>query len=365
MLKHNFPIVSTMESYRFALGRPCKQKKQPFKRKHSRSFSMVPHRPSWLLLPNHVTKGFEFWIATMKGDSFASKQATLFESIRKHETPITSEWGFDTRAGEAFRKDYLEKAKVVLGLLHQNQKLRWIFKRLFTRQRLRRFQALNEVDPITLEPFQQPVRFASFAHRKFFVYDAKPFVKLIHQKLVNHDGQLIFPQFPKNPFTNQDFTLAQLVGLLKQCRGYGHTSWAIEAFIQSNYDLGNFGLIHNKPLRLHATRSTFLDLHSWDAIDTLYDFIKSQHEYHTKYFKSNPYKWGLAHVPHHPLLVGWRALCLKWYENDILVDDYEAKDIVWDAIRLKTKDLCEDPVDLIALRNKRKSGVVADGSRTV
>jgi hypothetical protein len=323
---------------------------------------MIPHRPSWLLLPNHVTKGFEFWIATMRGDSFLSKQATLLETIRKYEQPYTSEWGFDTRYGESFRKDYLEKANIVQSLLLQNQRIRWIFKNLFTRLRLRKFQPLNEVDPITLEAFQQPVQFPSYAHRKLFVYEAKPLIKLIHQKLVNHDGQLIFPQFPKNPFTNQDFTLAQLIGLLVQCRKYGHTSWAIEAFVESNYDLGNFALIHNKALRLHATRSTFLDLQSWDAIDTLYDFIKSQHDYHRKYFKTNPYKWGLAHEPQHVWIVDWRNLCLKWYETDILIDDYDAKDIVWDAIRLKTKALCEDPVDLIALRNKRKSGVVADGS---
>jgi hypothetical protein len=167
-------------------------------------------------------------------------------------------------------------------------------------------------------------------------------------------GHIPAPQHPKNPFTNEPFSLCQLIGLLYQCKSFGHTSWAIEAFIHSRYDLATFSLIHSKPLRLQALRATMADQTSWDSIDTLYDFVKSQHGEHGLPFKHQVYQWAIEHGAQTPRIETWRKYCVKWYEIDILVDDIHAKEKCFDVLHVKTKILCSSPLDLVQLYKGRK-----------
>ena len=367
ILKHFPTLIHTMEQPSFSMGalpRETKQQKKErlrkekaWKEKEARrkraretSFQPVATRPPWLLLPSHQCKGFEFWILTLKGDTFLSKRNALLESIMKAQIPVTPVAGFDPSFGEQMKKEYLEKAQIVMSLLHQNQILRWKFKNFFTKVRIQRFQKLNEVDPITLESFHQPVHSHSFLQQKTYSYEAESFAKHIHKKLTHNDGHIALPLAAKNPFTNETFPLAQLMGLIHQCRSFGHTSWAIEAFVSARYDLTTFMAIHSKPLRLNALRMTMANMKDWDAIDTLYDFIKSEHLYHKKTFCTTLYKWALNHVPNEKRLESWRKMCIKYYETDILIDDPDMKESLFSVISGKTLPLCGVPMELQTLR---------------
>ena len=322
-------------------------------------------RPPWLILPRHVCKGFDFWILTLKGNTFLTKRKSLLDSIAQAEAPAPPALGFDPAPSEHMRKDYLEKAQIVMSLLHSNQTLRWKWKIFLTKARILRFEKLNETDPITLEPIRQPIVFHSFSQQKTYTFEAESFAKNLHKKLIHNDGQLSLPQQPKNPYTNEDFTLAQLISLLSQARNYGHSSWAIEAFISTRYDLTSFSIIHTKPLRLHALRTTMANMKSWDAIDTLYDFIKSEHLYHKKVFPIQIYRWAVNHAVQEKRIESWRKLCIKYYETDILMDDNQTKEEMFDSISKKTLTLCSMPHELQVLRKlalKSRHQAEEDGS---
>lgn len=363
-----------MESPSFAPGRPRQESKaekrerlrrKQLEKRRKQCPHVIPKRPTWLLLPSSITKGFEFWIHTMKGDSFLEKKAALQQDIKRWKEPVQSIVGFDTSRMIEFHKDYVEKANVVMGLLYQNQSLRWKFKRFFTQLRIQRFPRCNDVDPITLEPIQEPIQVPLFAQRKLYVFEANPFMKHLHTKLVQSDAQIPDPQPMKNPLTNEAFTTAQLISLIAQAKRYGHTSWAIESFCSSRYDLASYILIYSKPLRLHAIRTTMANVYSWDSIDTLYDFIKSQHILHEEVFRQDIYAWAVHHAPHQPRIVSWRKMCLKWYEVDILIEDPDSKESMFRVIESKTLPLCTKPKDLQEFRrSKRKSAASSDGSRS-
>jgi hypothetical protein len=379
MPKHFIMSKNTMEHLSFAVGRPRQETKQQrrerirkendWKRKQKKrahaSHEPVVKRPSWLILPSHVTKGFDFWILTLKGDTFLTKQATLLGDIERAQKPLEPVYGFDRTMGESHQKDYLEKAALIMNLLEVNQRLRWIFKKWFTGLRIQRFSLLNETDPITMEAIKQPIQFASFEKRKLYTFEASTFAKHLHKKLLHNDGQIPMPQYPKNPFTNEVFTIPQMMGLTEQARKLGHSSWALEAFVSCRYDVLSFAAIHSKPLRLHAIRDTMKNVTDWDAVDTLYDFVKSQHETHEEPFYSPTYKWAIAHAPHADRIVAWRKLCLKWYETDILIDDPVMKIRFFSEVETRTLPLCNKPVDLQLLRvemRKNKSPATPDGS---
>lgn len=383
MPKQKSKILNTMEQHSFSLGRPRQetktQKKERLQRKkeekrkellrkqkRQQDYVPLPHRPKWLLLPPHVTKGFEFWIMTMKGDTFLEKKATLTNDIQKWKEPIQSTFGFDTSRTIHLHKDYVEKAKVVLSLLYQNQAIRWRFKRFFTKLRIQRFKQCNEVDPITMESIREPIRFPSFSQRKLYVFEAKPFAKHLHNKLVQNDGHIPDPQLMKNPLTNEFFTVSQIISLIEQVKRFGYSSWAIEAFRACRYDLSSFSLINSKPLRLHAVRNVMAKVDDWDCIDTVYDFIKSQHALHDEVFRVDIYKWAVNRAPHESRIESWRKMCLKWYEVDILIEDPDLKHRMFRKIEEKTLLLCTRPNELSALRRqKTKSSASTDGSSSL
>ena len=361
MLKQS-PIHSTnMEPPSFAIGRrvqESKYKREERLRKRRKPIGQTSSvryaKPSWFLLPHHLANGFEFWVAMLKGDTFLTKRKSLLDDIEKAKKPTSS-------IQETFRDEYLVKAQHVMSFLYQNQRLRWIFKKFFTKLRLQKFTSLNDVDPITLERITEPIQFPSFAQRKVYRFEANPFMKHLHNKLTHNDGHIPEPLFPKNPFTNEPFSLSQIISLIDQARKYSHTSWAIESFISCRYNLTSFSTIHSKPLRLNALRTTMANVSSWDSIDTLYDFIKIQHAFHNALFHMNVYRWAVNHATRETRIESWRKLCLKWYEVDILTDDADTKRDLFGVIEAKTFLMCSKPDELTSLR-QAKYRVTTDGS---
>ncbi len=365
-----------MEASVFSMGlvpKETKQQKKERLRKEAkrkkpkvRLSRPLPKKSIWCILPKHRLEGLEFWIHTLRGHSFIEKRRTLLESIEKMKKPAPSVPGFDPTFGEAHRKEYLVKAQKVMSYLHENQRIRWIFKRFFTQQRIALFEKVNETDPITMEPFRQPVLLHEFGQRKIYQFEAESLARHIHKQLVKNDGQIPTPNAPRNPLTNQLFRAAQLMGLLKQCKELGHSSWVLEAFIAARYDLTSFVAIYSKPLRLYALKTSMADESGWDFIDTLSDFIRSQHTIHGKLFPKNTYDWAISHALREDRMEKWKKLCLKWYETDIMVEDPDTKEMFLGVVEAKTKPLCEPPNELVALKQRRKTMRLAEvnGSRS-
>lgn len=328
--------------------RKCKEKMR--KERRTRVFTPLQKKTDWCILPSSQTEGFDFWIRTLQGDTFLTKRKHLLESVTQVTAPRIPVPGWNSTFGDSLRKEYREKAQRVLSLLYLNQTLRWKFKIFLTKVRTKRFQKINETDPITLEAFKQPVTVYSFEQQKIYRFEAEAIAKHIHKRLLHNDGHMPTPISPRNPLTNEEFTLSQTMGLLEQCKRMGHTTWALEAFHACRFDLLSFSTVHSKPLRLHALHTTMSMPTYWECIDTLYDFIKSQHLEHNAVFPVNVYKWAVNHAMDAERIEKWRKLCIKWYEIDILVEDDFVKEGFFQELQKKTKVLCDSPKELIELR---------------
>ena len=289
---------------------------------------------------------------TLEGDSLFTKRSSLFKAMDSIEEPSTCPWKFPVVTPD-FKEIYLEKAELLLSLLEQNQVLRWKFKRFFTMARIKRFPRLNDQDPITLEPFNQPISVPMFSLRKTYVFEAKSFAKFSHKQLLTNDGHIPTPVYPKNPLTNEEFPLGQLISLFTQCKRLGYTSWTMESFVRSRFELARLLVLQHKSLRLHALRATMANRKSWDCIDTVYDFIRSQHLANNVPFQKLMYKWALSYANTCPRIETWRRLCIKWYELDILTDDLETKEEHQTALRPEILKACRFPEDLTLLHSQR------------
>lgn len=350
MPKHK-ETYSYMKNATFALGRANPQTIRKKAIRNPRSVSQIVKRPLWRILPNHTCMGLDLWIDTLEGTSFFEKRKALFEGMNSVEHPPVCPWKFP-RSSSEFRNVYIEKAHRVLGLLHQNQLLRWRLKRFFTSIRIRRFPLLNDKDPITMEACKQPVMIPMFSLRKTYLFEAKSFARLCHTQLLTNDGHIPTPIYPKNPWTNQEFPLGQLVSLFHQCKQFGHTTWAMESFAQCHFQTDTLMVLHSKPLRLHAFRATMANRKSWDCMDTLYDFIKSQHQAHNVPFQKMLYRWATSHAAMSNRIELWRNLCIQWYEIDILTDDPDTKQEKQDQLLHDILKACGFPQDLKDLHTR-------------
>lgn len=342
-----------MESFTFSMGRPSRQQnRRPLpKKKLKCKDSFCYERKPWRIIPSTICSGLDFWIDLLKGDSYITKRADLYKDI-KNLSESTSAFGFPSTYAKQFRTEYILKARKVKKLIDLNQKLRWIFKRFFTRLRVEKFIALNEEDPITLEPIRQPVQIYIFPHRKLYTFEAEAFAKHCHKQLLTNDGQIPTPVFPKNPLTNEHFSLAQTLSLLRQCKALGHTSWVLECFHQCKYDIKELLELHRKPLRINALRATMANVKGWECIDMLFDFIKMQHEEHGVPFQRTLYNWAIHNAVQEPGMISWRRLCFKWYEIDILTDSSQVKQQRFDALRSEIAFLCKYPIELKILQSQ-------------
>lgn len=351
-----------MKRLSFAIGSPpprsTRQKKEKKNWKAPRS-EVSPFVP-WRILPSERCDGLFFWMDTLPGSSYFQKRAALAKQIQTIES---TSWSFQKESRTQATEEILEKANKLFALLYKNQKIRWILKRFLTRVRILRFPILNDVDPITLERVETPIQIHSFSQRKTYVFEAESFATLVHKKLLAHEGQIPLPQFPKNPLTNEAFLLGQQISLLQQCREQGYSSWSLEAYVTSRYSLQTLISYFKTPLRLSALRTTLATLKTWEAIDTLMDFIESQHDAHNAHFYSTVYKWAIHHAPTSTRIEKWRTLCLKWYENDLLIEDEDAKQAAFALLQQKSLALCTSPTDLQALRFESRSPL--DGRRRI
>jgi hypothetical protein len=339
----------TKSQRRLRLKKKQEEKRKKELRQKSKGIGVpLPPVSTWRILPGHSA----LCIDMLHGTSFFTKLQSLHKIQETLETPHTCEFWPASAASERLHTNTLCFYKNVEGDLYQNQQVRWKLKKLLTQWRLYYLRQANDVDPITLNPIQHPVTLNLFQKRLRYQFEAQPFALHVHKKLLHNDGQIPNPVFPKNPLTNESFSVEQFASLHAQCKQYGYTFWTLEAFQAAKYCVVTFANHQQKLLRLHALRMTLNDSKDYECIDTVYDYIQSTHETFEKPFYTTVYKWALAHAFTHPIIQQWRRSCLKWYETDILTDDPALKRAEFVRIENKLEELCEAPTELKDLRKK-------------
>lgn len=348
-----------MEASLFALGKrvppeikESKEKLQVTLKKPKRKVQTRPPLKSWRIIPNRCSpEGISFTIDTLLGNTYLEKKRSLQRRIDTLQKK--NDFLFNAEKIEQQNREFLAYYARVAEVLEMNQKMRWIFKRLYNYYHVSHLRKVNITDPITLLPFRYPIVLNNFKTKTQYTFEAESFARHAHKSLLHHDGQIPCSKLPKNPYTNEELSFIQLLSLLTQSRKYGFTFWTIEAFVDHRYSMVKFQKTHQKPLRLYAIQDTLKSLSDLEAFDIVYDFIRSHHRDHKKQFPKNIYEWALEEASDDDVILRWKKYCLEWYEIDILEDDEFTKNRKFDRILSSTEKLCEFPLHLFE-RKKRK-----------
>jgi hypothetical protein len=328
-----------------------RQKERERERKKKNSFPQRPYQPIriWRIVP--CATEYKFLIDILSGSSFLQKMKSLdtygsFYFSSKTKSALFPNYKPDPKLLADIQKRKQECSKLLL----QNQRLRWVLKPFITQWRLKRFRTVNDADFITLSPIENPIHVYNFSNRCQYIFDAKSLLQHVHKRLLHHDGQIPHPLIPMNPFTNEPFTLSQMIGIYSAMRRQGQSVWSLEAFAQSKFQIDQLLSHYRKPLRIHALKSILYDYVDWDGIDLLLNFIEVHHEEHSAQYNKTLYTFFLREMPDEAKIQAWRSLCREFYEEDILAEDTDQRDIAFYRARRKTGPLCAPPHDLVVKR---------------
>ena len=324
------------------------KQKQAQKKNQKRRPSSFVKREQWRLLPCDIQSAF--LIDQLPGVTFLQKMLSLKEYGRNFQEAKSELFPLYT-ASPTLLKSICELKKKVKPLLLENQKLRWRFKRFLSVWRLKRFHVINDTDFITLSPIATPIKIANFALRSIYLFEPASILNHMHKQLLHHDGSIPEPISPRNPYTNAPFSLCELVTLRNACKQFGLSSWTLEGFAKSKYDIDIFLQYQRKPLRMNAMKTILYNFSHYEGKELLLNFIESQHEEHQAVFRKQLYRWFLLHMPEEVKVCKWRSICLEYYEQDILAEDDIGRETAFLRIKPKTGTLCSPPHDLEAKRS--------------
>jgi len=127
---------------------------------------------------------------------------------------------------------------------------------------------------------------------------------------------------PRNPFTNNPLTQAQMISVWSQISSSGtQTSTAFSAFRQSRWIMTRFEEHYSHMLKIHALRKTMSDTSHPDYMERMSDFIQYVYDCESEPCNISAYKYALLHYKNHRLLKTWAKLCTRFYEASILFSD--------------------------------------------
>jgi hypothetical protein len=319
-----------------------RQKLQKEMRKNKPQFFI--RCPVWRILPCQADHAF--LIDTLSGKTYFEKMKSLEDYGSFLTTKSTLFPNF--KPNQELKETIFQMKKACKSLMAENQILRWKFKRFITKWRMKRFKQINDTDFITLSEIQKTVKIYNYPTRCIYTFEASSILQDIHKKLLNHDGQIPHPLFPRNPYTNEQFTISQLLSVQTQCKKYEQAVWTLESFYKSKMKIDTFSQIHRKALRLHALKSILFHVKDFEGIYLLLNFIESQHDEHEAQFNKPLYRWCLSTIPDDSKIQSWRYLCKEYYEEEILAEDDVQRELCFARIARKTGYLCAPPYDLIA-----------------
>lgn len=294
-----------------------------------RNLYMIPSGPGALKAVNHS-------IALMTGKP-------LFRTSSTFKFPIDYTTPFFTKVPA----DVIIAAKETIA---KNQRLRWQMKRLIHRWRLARLKQVNQEDPVTMETPRVPVYIYDWQNRAKYVFEAQSLFRDFRTKLSHHDELFVEPKEPRNPFTNQVLTMAQVHFTMEALRRNGRTDWLLESYRSVHYTMGAFHKRFKHALGLHALKRIFSNPTSDECVDLIFDYIYSEHEQHDATMRrQDVWTWFLRNRPAHPRIVVWRNWCHAYYKAWMTESNESFRTIV-EGIRTETEALVDQPMsEMIAI----------------
>ena len=205
--------------------------------------------------------------------------------------------------------------------------VRWKFRRLVLGWRYKKARAANEVDPITLEPIQDPIRFYNIPLKIYYTFEKKSLSEYWRTNLKQSDGLIPTPRWPTNPLTNLPIHRTVLISIYEEFHSKGYTDSFLSSLAETRFTMPQWKLLYQIPLRMNAVRNTFRDKQSVDCVDYTYDFIELQHTIHSIPFCKKFYSWMFftskltldVHRKSECMVTQWIKICREYHEKEILI----------------------------------------------
>jgi len=157
------------------------------------------------------------------------------------------------------------------GVLLENEyahqmKLRWVARKWIQRVRARlyRRRLIGDTDLRTLDPIANKDAVEVFCHNTKTIYrfHVHSMIRMIRENLYFEQWGRADPMNPRNPYTNQAWSLPQLMNLIHQIQGLaferGETLPSFLArFVEARYSINTFFMQNQLELGMDATRRFF------------------------------------------------------------------------------------------------------------
>jgi len=147
---------------------------------------------------------------------------------------------------------------------------KWLQKKYLNR-------LLNTADPCTLCEPVRAIKIFDPPSRGSYVFEANSLKKHVETALTYSEWMFPKPSHPKNPLTNLDFNEGQLLTIIKSLEKYNCTSWVIEAYKDSRWNLKNFALDNATNLKINSI-TQLCKIPTSETDELLQEFIENQYE---------------------------------------------------------------------------------------
>jgi hypothetical protein len=200
-------------------------------------------------------------------------------------------------------------------------RLRAVFRKVVHRLRINKIdkRTTEEIDPITLSVPEKPVTVYDWSVKKKFVFDAKSLATFIESKLLYNEGGFALPIFPSNPWTNIEFTYAQLVSIYYQLSAYGQLRWGLSTMYKYDFNKTLWHRYHHSALTMSAIKTSLIRLDSADARELLLDFILSkvdELQFRSSNRLDSVYRTAVQKMPTHWYIEECKAIAMIHYEAE-------------------------------------------------
>jgi len=228
---------------------------------------------------------------------------------------VDEEEGYDNEGNMTYyhlRDQVFESYLVETRLKNAMRKL-WVRWRNYQMDK----RPTETMDPITLCEPEKHVVIYDWKARRRFIFDAKSLAILIETQLLYHTYGFPSPQYPRNPWTNIDFTYIQLVSIYYQLKAHGELRWGFITLREHNFNKTTWFQYHRSALVVKSIRSNIINLDSVCARELLEDFIYKMIEEIMPVSDQVilAYRVAILHVPHHWYIEQWKKIAIKYYEG--------------------------------------------------
>ena len=198
-------------------------------------------------------------------------------------------------------------------------RLRSLFRTFVQKWRIRRMNQryTKEIDPITLSYPEQEVFLYDMTAKKKFVFEAKSLSHIIESALLYHEGGFASPRYPRNPWTNVDFSYLQLFSIYSQLKEYRIVGWCFHTLRQYNFIKSTWHMYHHSTITMASIKHSLRTLDTIDSRELLEDFIFSKmDDLHvpTSIHITRTYQTAILRCPTHWYIEQWKHVAFIHYE---------------------------------------------------